>query len=304
MRTSRQFATSSWRLQVSGQRGVDWGQARLHRMTAKRAKQEAQAKAACAVACVTLTPRGRCAGIECPQVGDDVLKGLKREYERPVVPWYKYDQMRKIVQQDGLSGLVLLCIQGNEPAPTLPSPFCVEFEPLELDETHPALQGLCAREGLSRAGMETPRARSWMRRVFQRYVIPIVFLGAIVAYGVMELGPTKSILTSLGCSSLIVLAVSTPILVVWWRSGKWYLVPGGVIVRAARFPTLSTLLYRCTPLDTTLEIVKSRWSWRSVLYQGRCSWSRSVSDLECFALLAAWQSPLEPPPLDDISDLR
>ncbi|MBN2563698.1 MAG: hypothetical protein JXQ75_22500 [Phycisphaerae bacterium] len=90
--------------------------------------------------------------------------------------------------------------------------------------------------------------------------------------------------------------------------GQWFIIPGGLVVRKFSFRSLSTKLHRFTPADTILLIRSASPGWQAGLWEkGRARASmknRSLTAFEYTALLGAWQSPLPPPPRDQLVDFE
>ncbi|MCP4247450.1 MAG: hypothetical protein GY778_10420 [bacterium] len=98
------------------------------------------------------------------------------------------------------------------------------------------------------------------------------------------------------------------LLVVWAMSrqsasGRWFLVPGGVVVRGQSLMRSRVVLDRYTPADSVLLVVPRPLGWLVTLAQGRRRIRQLLSRQECVALLRAWQCPLPPPEIVELEDL-
>jgi len=78
-------------------------------------------------------------------------------------------------------------------------------------------------------------------------------------------------------------------------SGRWFAVPGGLVVRRLNVLSGRVSLELFTPSDTELLISPLPPGWEATLASGRRRTCRLLTRRECFALLAAWQSPDLPP---------
>ncbi|HNQ23811.1 MAG TPA: hypothetical protein PKK06_12015 [Phycisphaerae bacterium] len=88
-------------------------------------------------------------------------------------------------------------------------------------------------------------------------------------------------------------------------SRQWFVVPGGVVVcRRFLWFAARSVLRICTPADSTLFICPETTDWSVHLCSHGRVHAHTLGDRECMALLAAWQSPLRPPPLDQLEMLR
>jgi hypothetical protein len=112
----------------------------------------------------------------------------------------------------------------------------------------------------------------------------------------------------LGPIGIAIALVVTPIVLLarffsWFESGTWFIVPSGIVVRRPTFGVAYPLSDYFTRRDSILQIEPMRPGWRVTLYRPDCPAQRIVTDLECNVLLAAWQSPLEPPPRELLAEL-
>ena len=265
---------------------------------------EESADVGCLLLQVTLTYRERVIAVECPGVSSEVLGTLRSAERRNVRDWWKYAQLRDAAQSAGLPGIAVVYLrEADSKKFTPPQPISLRFEPIVLDKTHPSLSHLCSAEEIEGRPQHAPMPESRFRRAVRRFVRPGVLVAGIMIYAVLEMGPL-SLLGAILVASVAALAALVAISATRWRAGQWFLVPGGLVVRTARFPSFATEVHRCTPRDSTVTVKRTGAGWRATVYQDRWWKSHSLSELECFALLGAWQSPLRPPALEKMVDLK
>lgn len=207
---------------------------------------------------------------------------------------YKVRRVRDVVRANQLPGVALFW-NTHTPPLTVPPPLVFQFEPTTLDESEVALQALCD-DVLTVAAAEEPDRRpspSFGRRWLVRLLIPTITTVCLLS---QFLDPC---IVTLGGGSIVfvllaVLFAAAGVYLSWWLSDQWLIVPGGVLVRRSLWGKVGESLKRCTPGDTLLLIRPGNPGWSAMLC-GRGREQRRLTDFECAALLAAWQSPLPAP---------
>jgi hypothetical protein len=199
-----------------------------------------------------------------------------------------------VMERWRVSRLVLAyCTPGRD----LPDvePANVPFEPLELDETHGAIQSFCEGLAATRPHASPPRAVAW-RRVLLRAGLPLAAILPIVAIQLARVIQERSRL-AVFVALITLLPLVTAALLLWWTQQRWFIVPGGVLVRGPTFGAFGGNVRLYTP-DGTLLVLQphaaSGWQ-ASLCHQERRVGSRRLTPLECAALLIAWRSALPPP---------
>jgi hypothetical protein len=241
---------------------------------------------------------------ECPSVDPDALEAIKEAG----APWrdarYIGKRVLAVARQHNLTGVALVYgFWRDKPLPT-PPPIVVPFEPIPLDEGHPALPPLIADGALPRReGTESPKPSLW-RRVSTRNAFLISFAGPLLAQAAIwsALRPGLSFTYFMGGAGLLSAAIA--LLLQWWLFAQFFIIPGGVVVRRAVFRGRGVTLRRYDRSDSVLIITPERRIWHAVLVGARHRDRTLLTPYEGTALLAAWQSPLKPPPIEQLSDLR
>ena len=90
----------------------------------------------------------------------------------------------------------------------------------------------------------------------------------------------------------------------WFLTDDWYIVPGGVIVRRSLFRRVGEKLRLFTPDNTMLVIRPGPPGFFAEVWKdGLPLASRRTTLLEASALVGAWHSDLDAPPLEQLSDM-
>lgn len=202
---------------------------------------------------------------------------------------------RAVLRSHAPGGLIVLGPGlGFEPPP----PFVEAFEPIQLGADDPQLQTL-AGPGLTRQERQT-------RVIF--WILGILGAGIYVTFLLMWLrGGSAWPALGLGLTGAMVAVTIGLARSLMKLGGHWYLLPGSVavvrrrgrpqdrLILRTRFDTVAVLrmVFTGNVLVLTLEL----WGHESR------KMSRSVSDREAISFLAAWQSPLPPPPRERLDEL-
>ena len=133
-----------------------------------------------------------------------------------------------------------------------------------------------------------------------RLIIPgaaVVFLSVAA---LLQFGPGETALGYLVAALLGLLMGLAVVGAFLWRSGRWYVVPGGVVVRRFVLGPFGKAAHLYRPADSVLFIERAWGAWEATICRSYRCFSRSLTDVECAVLLAAWQSPLKLPALDEL----
>ncbi|MBN1344020.1 MAG: hypothetical protein JXQ73_15150 [Phycisphaerae bacterium] len=250
---------------------------------------------------------------QCPQMPTDLLSAAVEA----AAPWrdppHRIRRIRALIKEHALPGIALTYEVKTAPrgfASTIPvpPPFDVPFEPTPLNEAVPRLIELVRLVNTKvPVGTRTAEPAS-RKRVLARWLvdlfilIPCGFFVLIKLAGLAFRGLTAGPVLELFLA--ILLALLGVALTRGWFSGQWLIVPGGVIVRRAAFWRVGVGLRRYVPRDSVLMLTPQGAAWKAEIYRDNKPISRALTELEAVALLAAWQSPIEPLPLERISDLQ
>ncbi|GMU81212.1 MAG: hypothetical protein AMXMBFR47_10830 [Planctomycetota bacterium] len=222
-------------------------------------------------------------------------------------PWWRdrwrrrgfRDAARDLARRSG--GLALL---GPRLPFQPPSPFGEHFEPIEIGRG--LLDDRARLEVLSGAA---PTRQEWIvRRVLKPAGVVGLVAVAVALFHYQFRPPRQIVFVALGAA----LAFAIPFgVVALTRSlgNRWFLLPGAIAI--IRRPPRRGLPARVTVLTRSDTVLALRWvhtGKTSVLvlelwtHLGRV-YRTSVSEREAMSALAAWQSPLTPPPEEQLSDL-
>lgn len=193
----------------------------------------------------------------------------------------------------------------------VPPPLTVPFEPIELNETEPALSGMIESFVSNDDDSETAEVKKarWLGRMFVRVGAPAVMLLPVTINGLVQIITQTAtqgfrfwfVAMWLGIFGVMLAACYYS---VWRTSAKWMLIPGGVVIRRTFWKNVGTRLERFIPADTMLMLAPYNIGWMATLYRGEKPVHRRLfTRMEATALLAAWQSPIPPKRINEMSDL-
>ncbi len=237
----------------------------------------------------------------------DLPDDIRAAVVEAAAPWrdppYVTKRLRAIVERHGLPGIAVLWETVKGGGPPTPPPITMPFEPIELNEAHPTLCDLCGASPDTAAPRPAPPKASAWRRFLVRLGMPVgilFFLGfeLISAATASPRNPWMLLRLPLFVGTLLVVAGT-----VWWLSGQWLIIPGGLVVRRSVYGKVGVMLSRYTPADSMLYVRPMPPGWEVQIWRGRRHVKRMLTGLELSALLGAWQSPLPAPETDRLSDL-
>lgn len=234
-----------------------------------------------------------------------VVANLEAAYNER--PWWRdrWTAARfKSAARDALHAHGSLVVLGPRMQFDVPPPFAEFFEPIEVavglgDQT----------ERLKTISGEKPtREEQW------RWVILVIagvsVIGFLIPFGLAFMrGLAIREMGIISAAFLLTGLIIVGILALKRLSGRWYLVPGGIAVvrrpirrgRPARVTVLSrtdsVLAFRYVSTGKTTVLYAELWTHAGKRIR------RPVSQREAISILAAWQSPLTPPPDERLQEL-
>ncbi len=222
------------------------------------------------------------------------LQSLEAAYR--AVPWYRdrwtharvVAAQRSILADEAAHGLILI---GPRMPFALPPPFVEFFEPIELNSNDEQLRTLTSPRAT--------RQERVARRVLQGLVLVVLAIFAVTLFMPLIGGMLLGVL-ALGLL-LGVLAEKLN-----FQSG-WHLVPGGMAI-VDHWAKAGKKLRLLTRHDTIAQV---RWAQKGktqglaleLLGPDGRRFSRFLSERALLAVLAAWQSPLPPPKMEQLCEL-
>lgn len=243
----------------------------------------------------------RTVGAVCPALPDDLLA----EVREAAASWRNADavarRLDRIVHRENLPGLIIW-YQHKRQDSFVPPPIAERFEPLELQEENPAIASLMESAPLDEAHQSKRRRAAIVRRYAVRLGLPLAVVLPQLINASVQTAISGNTWMGWIWGTIIVSGLLIAYLV-WWLSGQWLIVPAGVVVRRTLVGKVGESLYLYTRQDSLLVIRAEPPGWRAEVWRGKKVHRRRLTELECDALLAAWQSPVPPPPLEQLSDL-
>lgn len=243
--------------------------------------------------------RYRCTSETLPPAALEPLERVLRPW-----PWFG-DRWWKRTVRDAASDLLRtaarggVAIVGPRMRFQIPSPFEAAFEPIRLGTNDPQLRTL---------GGDAPTRQERAARVGLWVLagLGLVLAAPVVIAAFFRALPRRAALTVLGAIGAAALGVLVGVQLS--RLGAaWFLLPGAVAIVRRRRP-VGERLTLCTRFEywALLRYVSTGKTVVLVLElrsaEGR-SFRRPVSEREAISFLAAWQSPLPPPPPERLVEL-
>ncbi len=234
----------------------------------------------------------------CPGLTQEQLTALAEAAETWRDPKYRHARMLRVGTELGLGRLVFLYDNPKQPLRErhVPPPFPVSFEPVELSELDRRLADLVdlvtEHSPSIRAKLKTSRIRRWFLRSGLPIALYVNLLGQVVGHLTIQGGITTA--------NLIVVVPLVGAIIAYHvyrllRLGQWYLIPGGAFERRGAIGPANFKPRRFTPADTVLVIEWVQHGWNATFLRKGETAVRGVTRMELVGLLAAWQSPVEPP---------
>lgn len=196
-------------------------------------------------------------------------------------------------------------------------PIDVCFEPIPLNEADPSFAEL--QSGFGPAGSTHERSNAQqaddasLRRTVQRNIrfaggwfVPVVFvaLAVFLAYELAtgaSINPVHVFWFAMVCASLLGIGGRGA----WKSTRQWLLVPGGVV---ARKPARRQEQWQLHVFDRRKSVLLVRQTnrnlWAVLVEDAEARESAVLTQVEAHTLLRAWLSLLEPPPVEQLSDLE
>lgn len=244
--------------------------------------------------------------IGCRHLSDKVL----RELGVDVAVWGDNRRIvyrvHEVMRKHGLPPLAVVLEKDPDYVLSVPPPIGVPFEPMPVDETHPGLIDLISVGDSTKPTAPGERLRSpfWRRSLVQAGLPLTVALALMIQLLNMWHGFARN--SWLKVVGAAIVALTFVLLIAGsFRRTEWLLVPGAIIQRSPNRLRGSARLLRFTPTLHTLIVRAVSPAWRAEIWDevSLCT-SQLVTKAEALALLAAWQSPLRTPTLEEMSDLH
>jgi hypothetical protein len=213
--------------------------------------------------------------------------------------------LREIATRRKLPGIALVFAFRETGLLHIPNPLRVAFEPVDLDERQPGLGPLA--ESYPGPYASPPRktpARSWNVYALNRWALPLIGLIIATVSLFLQMSALGDRYLTRSDATLILFTVALTIALsvfvgVSWNQGRWQVIPGGVLVRWKPIVFGGRRTACLTPANSTLIVHQSMVGWEaSLIFNYRCL-SQKLTDLECWVLLAAWQSTV---PRSDLAE--
>lgn len=240
--------------------------------------------------------------VTCSTLSGDVCVDIRNAVNRPLKYRQAGARLFDLRTKHQLGGLVVWFFgKRTKDSVTVPPPFTVPFEPLELNEFRTPLHDL---PGLAESTAEAERMRCpiW-RRGFVRLGIPAFVMSIQLINAIIQIAVHRTLwIVSLWVAIFAVVALGVALR--YWLSDQWFLVPGGVLLRKTLAGKIGETLWLFTPRDSVAVIQGQGRMSILEIWRERSVRRRYLTGLEIAAFLAAWRSPLSPPPIDRLSDWR
>jgi hypothetical protein len=239
-----------------------------------------------------------------PELSDESRRDLGDAIKNGVRTAKNRRRFRAALEKHGLVGCAVVIHTDELSKSAIPPPLAVHFEPMELNERDPALEALCHDAPTTiRRRRRMPRAAVG-KRLLMRIGIPVAAAVLVAPYLTCDVASSgvglKGYLLTI---PLVALAAIAGVFLLRWRTPKWFLVPGGVIIKEYVWGSLERRLRRCTPENATLLVRPGFVAWVAVIFHGERLYDCELTDLECATLLAAWQSPISAPDVKNLCAL-
>lgn len=256
---------------------------------------------ACHVARVYWAP-GEGTSADSPTLSPSLLIDLAAAMPRHVDVAFQAKRLRAFVLARNTGPLALLIAHDERNPLEVPGPLVVPFEPQELNDREERLAGLCGTNGGNQS--EPKNASRWGDFWTRGGRLGMPIMGVFwVVMGLCQWLSKRDLFALLfGCGLGLFLIVTG--WVISRTRDQWWLVPGGMVLRSPGWLPWRTKLRLVTPQIADLILFQRGGRFHAMLFRDGLFAARGLTRLEATALLAAWQSPLKPPRLDQLADLE
>lgn len=242
----------------------------------------------------------------CPDLDPDLAESLYEAVKPGRSDSYRRRDLWSFVENKAIPGVAI--VDERLASRRLPTcrPIKVPFEPIPLDESHPTLVELAE---LSAGDDHVAPLRRGYFAPFRRYAVRTGLSASWTTFLVFQfIRVAKAGVHSqefLAYLMLFVFLAAIPFLLLWAGSNRWLIIPGGVVVRAFWWRRGPKGLRRYTPATAMLFVAEKGRAWIAKLCdQDGVLYMCMLTQLECIALLGAWQCPLPPPDANKLVDLQ
>ena len=223
----------------------------------------------------------RNAAVECPTLAPNLLNELTRDIR---AEGFDESLIWEFIDEYELPGLAFLELPAARTAALQrPPPLTVPIEPTRLGASNPAFDELLGRPGWSARALLHQYSSVWLAALPLLLAIPVRTRSDAILWACLTLG----VIAAVVCGQIY--------------GKRFYVLPGGLyIARGQRRRTLYT------PRNTLLHVDFADRDWNvSMQVRGRdvgTMWITTTSAYGVRSLLAAWQSPLSPLPVEHWTD--
>ncbi len=216
---------------------------------------------------------------------------------------------RALAQADAV-GTAYRVFDQQTPVETLTAPLEVPFEPTPLSHRTPAFRDLAgdARDNAGRArddlrmslAILDPTGRyRWLAKLLIAFGF-VCILGWLISAIIDLLHARVSRVVTQVAPAGVMFVVT----ILWflWRPRRWTLVPGAIVVSTSTWRSAEWKLHVFRRADSVM-LYWRRVNRLVVARRDGLVFSRNVRPDEADLALRAWRSPLEPPALEQMSDL-
>lgn len=219
--------------------------------------------------------------------------------------------LAKALAAGGRTGMTIRLLRTAEPNP--PQPIVERFEACPLDETDPLLIELQRDDpGIPRGELpDSGDAASVGRSARRRFRLAggwwlVLWFGFFGCRSVIEAWRAGRITSGLVFWIGLLLFMLLVPREFFHKSNQWLAVPGGVIVRVGSWRNRVFKLVRLARPESVFVAKPIRWQklWEVTIASKVAAYSERFTATEMRFLIRAWLSPLEPPQVEELSDLR
>lgn len=229
-------------------------------------------------------------------------------------------ELARALVSHGRMGETVRCCLEHSAAPI--EPLTVPFEAKPLDEADPSFADF--RSALSTTStdgathdfnekdglLNAPDIRRIRKNVALTggWIIPLGFMPILIFVAIYAytagVGKASTFALPFGFFAILLAMTLFSTRGAWSSRVQWFVVPGGALVRRARFRDRKWRLHLFDPRTSVLVVHQStRQRWHVYVVDEHRSESTVVTKNEADILLRGWLSPLEPPPIERLSDL-